>query len=66
MANDLPIAHVQGGGPNRLHWVVDGVGTVPCVGPHPPSTGAIGPLAVTIEALDADQVTLTVALARSW
>lgn len=66
VANDLPIVHVQGGGPNRLHWVVDGVGSVPCAGPHPPSTGAIGPLAVTVEELDVDHITLAVALARSW
>lgn len=66
VAADLRIDHVQGGSPNRLHWAVDGVGSVPCLGPHPPSTGAIGPLAVTVEELDVDRLTLTARLTGSW
>lgn len=66
VASDLRIVHVQGSRPNRLHWVVDGIGSVPCLGPHPPSTGAIGPLAVTVEELDVDRLTLTARLATRW
>lgn len=66
VAADLRIDHVQGGSPNRLHWVVDGIGSVACLGPHPPSTGAVGPLAVTVEELDVDRLTLTARLAPGW
>ncbi|MEZ5407887.1 MAG: hypothetical protein R2761_07675 [Acidimicrobiales bacterium] len=66
VAADLRIDHVQGGSPNRLHWVVDGIGSVACLGPHPPSTGAVGPLAVTVEELDVDRLTLTARLATRW
>ncbi len=66
VAENRRIEHVQGGSPNRLHWVVDGIGSVPCLGPHPPSTGAVGPLAVTVEELDVDRLTLTARLAPQW
>lgn len=66
VAADLRIVHVQGSSAHRLHWVVDGIGSVPCLGPHPPSTGAIGPLAVTVEELDVDRLTLTARLATRW
>lgn len=66
VAADLRIAHVPGSSANRLHWVVDGIGSVACLGPHPPSTGAIGPLAVTVEELDVDRLTLTARLATRW
>ena len=66
VAADLRIDHVQGGSPNRLLWVVDGIGSVACLGPHPPSTGAVGPLTVTVEELDVDRLTLTARLAAHW
>ncbi len=66
VAADLRIVHVPGSRPNRLHWVVDGVGSVACLGPHPPSTGAIGPLVVMVEELDVDRLTLTARLATRW
>ncbi len=66
VAANLRIDHVQGGSPNRLHWVVDGIGSVPCLGPHPPSTAAVGPLAVTVEELDFDRLTITARLTSRW
>ena len=62
IAEDLVIRRLQGPDPHRLHWYLDGVGSVACAGLHPRSTGQIGALDVSLLQNDPDRIKLAATL----